>query len=95
MCCPALPAGDQPPIGPGPLELSVAQPLRDRVEGFRERGRAAAEAQRDLAVKRGVDIGGPERGDPRDRLAEEEQHAPGGPVARIELGIVQQSALSR
>ncbi|MGB0097705.1 MAG: hypothetical protein WBP81_34860 [Solirubrobacteraceae bacterium] len=59
-----MPAGDQPPVDPGPLKLSVAQRLRDLSKRFGKRDLAAAEPQRDLAFWGGVDVGGSERHDP-------------------------------
>ena len=55
----------------------------------------ASDAERDLAVRGGVDVGGSERRDPGRRFAVEQQHAPCEPIACIELGVVQQPAEDR
>ena len=85
-----MPAGDQPPVDAGPLKLLVSQRLCDLSEWFGKRDVPATEAERDLAVRGGVDVGGSERRDLGDRFAVEQQHAPGKPVAWIELRVVQQ-----
>jgi hypothetical protein len=92
---PGVPAGDQPPVDPGPLKLLVAQRLRDLSEWFGERDLAATEPQGGLAACGRVDVGGSERHDPGGRFAVEQQHAPGEPVAQIELRVVQQTPEDR
>ena len=92
---PGVPARDQPPIDSCRLKLLVAQLLRDRGERFWERDLPAPEPKRDPAFRSGSDVGGAERHDPGGRFAVEQQHAPGEPVAWIDLAIAQEPAQDR